>query len=234
MARIGGFTGIVFLLLACSPGVTHAATDPQAVRADDAGTLAGIVRTLDWGREGPYTFRSVNVSGDIQTARKITFKAKDVAPPAACLKRDDCRKAVTMVIPGDVACVKCVETVDVMGTAHCSQAVLSQNCGFRLRVKLVDTHPWKYNFIPVIEFLQPSSAGCRPSEIECVKDKTCWKNFNSYCRQCLGHPVEKCVCRNERGPLPDRTACTFMISGDMICVGDCRDGQCEPTDERCR
>ena len=235
MARMHGFMiGIVFLLVLACSGLINAAPYEEPVRAGSAGALTGIVRALIWDREGPYTAQAMNLSKDIRVTQRITLAAKDMAVPEVCLKRDDCRKAVTMVIPKDMAGVECVKTEDVMGAPHCVEAVLSQNSTFRIRAKLLDTHPWKYNFIPVVEFTEASTHACKPGELQCLRDKTCWKNFNGYCRYCLARPVERCACQNEKGPLSDGTSCTFFISGDMVCVGKCRDGLCESTDGRCR
>ena len=236
MTRMHGLlAGIVFLLLLVSSGLAQAAPDDETVKVDSAGKLAGVIRALNWDREGPYTTaQGMNVSRDIETTRSVSLTAKDIAIPAVCLKRDDCRKAVTMVIPRDMTRVKCTKTEDVLGTEHCVEAMIMEKTIFRIRGKLVDTHPFTYNFIPVVEFLSPSTQGCKPGELQCAKDKTCWKNFNGYCRYCLGRPVDKCACQNEKGPLPDKTACSFFISGDLMCMGKCRDGQCESVDERCR
>lgn len=234
MTRMHGFIiSIALLFIITGPGVVGAAPD-EAVRIDDAGSLTAVVRALTWDREGPYTARTMHISKDLQITRKVTLPAKDIPVPEACLKRDDCRKAITMVIPKDMAGAECVKTEDVMGTRHCIEAVFLEKSTFRIRAKLVDTHPWKYNFIPVVEFIGASTHACKPGELKCPGDNTCWKNFNGYCRYCLGVPVERCACRNENGQLPDKTACTFFISGDMVCVGKCRDGLCESADGRCR
>lgn len=224
-------TVLIFVVMA--PGVIGAAPE-EPVRIDNTASLTGVIRALKWDREGPYTAQAMNISKDIQIMRKVTLAARDMAVPEACLKRDDCRKAITMVIPKGMAGVECVKTEDVMGTRHCIETVLSEKSTFRIRAKLVDTHPWKYNFIPVVEFIEASTHACKPGELKCPGDKTCWKNFNGYCRHCLGIPVERCACQDEKGPLPDKTQCTFFISGDMVCVGKCRDGLCESTDGRCR
>ncbi len=224
---------IVLLFIVMGPGLAGAAPQ-ETVRIANAGSLTGVVRALAWDREGPYTAKAMNISKDIQIVRKITLDAKDIAVPEACLKRDDCRKAITLVIPRGMAGVECLKTEDVMGARHCTEVVLSEKSTFRIRAKLVDTHPWKYNFIPVVEFIEASTHACEPGELQCPGDKTCWKSFNGYCRYCLGIPVEKCACRNEKGALPDETVCTFFISGDMACMGRCRGGLCESADARCR
>ncbi len=177
--------GIAFLLLLGNSSLIQAGTNEQSVKIDSAGKLINILRTLKWGREGPYTAQGIQLSRDIEITRSFLLNAKDVAVPAACLKRDDCRKSVTMIIPGNMTGVKCVKTEDVLGTEHCIQADVSEKSTFRLRGKLVDTHPWTYNFIPVIEFIEATTHGCKPGELQCARDKTCWKNFNSYCRYCL-------------------------------------------------
>ncbi len=235
MVRICGFViGIFVLFIAATACAGELKADAAPVGVDNTGALTGIIRALNWDHEGPYTARALNISKDIQVRRTVTLAAKDIAVPEACLKRDDCRKAVTLVIPKGMAGVQCVKTEDVMGARHCIEAVISEKSMFRISAKLVDTHPWKYNFIPVVEFLEASTRACQPGEFQCVRDKTCWNNFNGYCRFCLGHPVEKCACLNEKGPLPDKTSCMFFISGDMVCTGKCRDGQCESADVRCR
>ena len=226
--------GIVLLLLLGNSGLSQAGTNEQSLKIDSAGKLINALHTLNWDHEGPYTAQGIHLSGDIEITRAFILTARDVAVPTVCSKRDDCRKAVTMIIPKNMTGVKCIKTEEVLGTEHCIQADLSEKSTFRLRAKLIDTHPWTYNFIPVIEFVQASADGCKPGELQCARDKTCWKDFNSYCRYCLERPVETCACQNEKGSLPDKTACNFFISGDLICSGKCRDGQCAAIDERCR
>ncbi len=227
-------TGIVLLLFLANFGPIHAAGGESVLKVGSADKLTNILRTLDWDHEGPYTAKGVCLSEDIEITRSFTLAAKDVVVPAECSKRDDCRKAVTMVIPKDMKGVKCVRIENVLGTEHCVQVDLAEKSIFRLRGKLVDTHPWTYNFIPVVELVQASVDGCQPGELQCTRDKTCWKSFNSYCRYCLERSVTTCACENEKGLLPDRTSCSFFISGDLMCLGKCRDGQCVADDERCR
>lgn len=226
--------GMVSLLLLGSFGPIRAAADEPVLRIDSAAKLANILRTLNWDAEGPYRAKRVRLSGDIEITRAFALPAKDIAVPAECLRRDDCRKAVTMVIPKNMKGVKCAKTENVLGTEHCIQADFSEKSTFRLRAKLFDTHPWTFNFIPVLEFVQASTDGCKPGESPCARDKTCWNGFNTYCRYCLERSIETCACQNEKGSLPDKTACHFFISGDLVCSGKCRDGKCVAADERCR
>ncbi len=215
-------------------GLAQVRPEGKELKVDNLDKLVDIIRVLNWDREGPYTAQGINITRDIEITRSVILTANDIPIPASCIKRDDCRHAVTMVIPADMKSIRCMKTEDVLGAQHCTQAQILEKATFRLRAKLIDTHPWKYNFVPVLEFVQASTQGCRQGELQCVKDKTCWKNFNMYCRYCLGLPVEKCACRSEKGLLPDRTACSFFISGDLVCSGKCRDGQCEANDARCR
>ena len=226
--------GFLAILLSGVFGPVNAASDEQYLRVDNSGKLLKAVRSLDWDREGPYKAKAMRLSGDIEATRSFKISAKDIPVPAECSARDDCRKAVTMMIPKDLNGVKCLRTEDVLGTPHCVEALLSEKSMFRLRGKLVDTHPWTYNFIPVIEFVSSVKQGCKSGEFLCERDKTCFQHFNGYCRYCLERPPTACACQNEQGPLPDQTACNFMISGDYICMGKCSDGQCVSTDKMCR
>ena len=226
--------GIMVVLLSGFFGPASAASDEQYLRVDNSGKLLKAVRSLDWDREGPYKAKAMRLSGDIEATRSFKISAKDIPVPAECSARDDCRKAVTMMIPKDLNGVKCLRTEDVLGTPHCVEALLSEKSTFRLRGKLVDTHPWTYNFIPVIEFVPSAKQGCKPGELLCERDKTCFQHFNGYCRYCLERPARECACQNDKGPLPDQTACNFMISGDYVCMGKCNDGECVSADKMCR
>lgn len=226
--------GMVCLLLLGGLGPIEAATDEPALKIDSSAKLTNVLRALHWDPQGPYTAKGARLSGDIEITRAFVLAAKDIAVPAECLRRDDCRRAVIMEIPANMRGVRCARTENVLGTERCVQAELSEKSTFRLRGKLYDTHPWTFNFMPVLEFVEATAAGCKPGQLQCARDKTCWDGFNTYCRYCLERSIRTCACQNQKGPLPDKTACHFFISGDLVCSGECRDGNCVAADERCR
>lgn len=196
-----------------------------AMKADSLKGLIGEIGGLKWDYSGPYSARNSGVSADIDVPGSLSLSAKDIPVPASCLKRDDCRHASVMVIPKGFKGITCTQTENLLGVDYCVAAKLSKTT-FRLRGKMIDTHPWKWNFIPVLEFLAPCSEPCKPGEFRCAADNTCRTGFNGYCRNCLELPAKNCACLNEKGPLPEGTRCTWFISGDVICAGACRNGEC--------
>jgi hypothetical protein len=199
-----------------------------ATKVSSATDLIAHLDTLTWEWVGPYSSTLLPVSDDIELSTKLTVEAKDIAVPADCLNRPDCRHQVTFMINSSMARVFCEEEEQVEFLSGCAKLSLD-TLTVRFRASLQDTHPSQYNFVPIIEVLPECNAPCSQGQFECEANHTCWGSFGAYCRLCLAADKQDCACLTAQGPKPDDADCEFMVSGDVMCSGKCKDGRCEHT-----
>ena len=76
-----------------------------------------------------------------------------------------------------------------------------------------------------VGFYEPDEEGGNGRQRQA--DGVCYEAGESYCRLCEGGSKEDCACRGGEGPLAEGESCTYWQSGDVQCVGTCRQGVCE-------
>ncbi|MHB8110776.1 MAG: hypothetical protein ACYDHW_12185 [Syntrophorhabdaceae bacterium] len=215
----------IMILSVFIPGMSGAADIPkQKIKSTDE--FLDKIQRLKWNYTGPYSSGRIDVSGDIELTPGIVIKSKAIPVPSECQGRSDCRPVILMTIAKDVRGISCIKSENILGKEYCISASIAQKTTVRLRGKLVDTHPWEFNFIPVLEIMGSSTTPCTKGQLLCSRDKLCWNSFPEYCRFCLELRVEECACRSEKGIAPDASACMYFVSGDVMCPGKCRNGKC--------
>ena len=55
------------------------------------------------------------------------------------------------------------------------------------------------------------------------------RSARMHCAFCLSGTKEQCACWDGKESLTDSTACSFMVSGDVMCEGVCQAGTCHYT-----
>ena len=190
---------------------------------NQAQQLIAILNALEYAYQGPYSSGHLPITEDIQINGTVVITPGQIQVPEECLDREDCRHCLGFSNLYEAAGVSLISNP---GYVACPAGTLRlTNVKVRFRKLLIDTHPWIFNFIPVIQVLPPSDHPCEASEIKCDHDHVCYSTL-SYCQYCLGLSHQECVCRDESGVFPDGTVCEFFLSGDIIIRGECQDGEC--------
>lgn len=91
---------------------------------------------------------------------------------------------------------------------------------------MLDTHPGRYNFVPIVEVLAACAAPCGATELACEATHTCWSDARDHCAYCLGGDNDACACWNGTGFEDDDTPCEVAVSGDVYMPGTCQSGVC--------
>jgi hypothetical protein len=209
-----------------SGGTRQAATAPIRVRTKKE--LLAVLAKLRWNMVGPYSSKHPALSPDVRVIGTITLLPGDVPVPDLCGKRDDCRQSVAVDLTRQgVQGVACTRKEKVLWHDVCGEVTFSDTT-IRFQGVMTDTHPARWNFIPLLHVLPAASAPCAKGEFRCPADMTCLRSYSEYCRLCLGLAKETCACRGPKGPLPDGSECSYMISGDVIGLGACVKGECVP------
>ncbi|MCK5255915.1 MAG: hypothetical protein KAQ81_07830 [Deltaproteobacteria bacterium] len=171
----------------------------------------------------PNTSGHLPITEDIQIIGTVTLSSEHLIVPEECANRNDCRNQVGFedMYGADGISLSPISS-DIPGFSPSSLTLT--NIKLRFRPLLIDTHPWLYNHVPVIMLMPPSDQEC--NGIKCEIDQVCYDRYQDYCQHCLALSHQECVCRDENGIFPDGTFCQFFISGDVIMMGECQDGEC--------
>lgn len=200
---------------------------PVSIQLHNSVDISSLASALDWTFTGGYSSLRVPISGDLQAAESIELTAADLKPPASCLERPDCRRAVAIEISDQLPAITCQSTEQVLWKETCAIVSFPAGARFRIRGILYDTHPGEWNFIPILQVLPPSDMPCREGELRCEADNTCFASFDDYCRTCLGQEKERCACQSPQGDLPNGSDCQYWLSGDVLQAGKCQAGVCK-------
>lgn len=196
---------------------------PAVEVADAAGLLAQL-NALSWSSRGPYTSSRLPLSGDIRVKGTVSVTGDKVTAPSSCTA-GVCPPRASFVIVDRNASVSC-DAPDTAAWMQVCGGVTLRDTTVRFRAVVQDTHPGIYNYTPVIEVVDSCEKPCKAGEMRCKADNTCWSSYEDFCRLCLGRDKKICPCWSASGPLPEGTACHFMVSGDVGCSGTCQAGRC--------
>jgi len=197
----------------------------------DEGTLRALLDGAPWSWLGPYTSARLEVTGDVSFTAAVVLDAAELAVPQGCAGQLDCRQRVGFTLDQNLVGVTCEALDQESWLSLCGKVAFDAGTTVRFRATLQDTHPSEWNFVPMIEVLPSCEADCAEGELRCQADNTCWSGFETYCRLCLEEDKTVCPCQTVDGAKPDGEACSFMVSGDVICGGECNTGVCDYTGE---
>lgn len=201
-------------------------TCPQPQEIQTGYQINKILASLEWTPAGEYSSRPLGITADIRFPKPVTLNPGDIQPPQRCLDRPDCRHTVVLDMSRWVEGANCLEEEPVLWLNSCKVVEFEQDTVLRFRVKLLDTHPGEWNYIPTIELVPSCSTPCQSNQFRCALDNTCWDSFDQFCRICLGKEKEQCACQSPQGDLPDGSDCQYWISGDVLEAGKCASGWC--------
>jgi len=202
-----------------------------ATDVTDAAALGALLDEASWSWVGPYTSTRMEVTGDVHFTDAVVFDALDLAVPPGCAGQFDCRQRVGFTLGQDLAGVTCDALDEESWLSLCGTVAFDADTTVRFRATLQDTHPSEWNYVPIIQLLPACEAECAEGELRCPADNTCWSSFESYCRLCLEEDKTICPCQTIDGDAEDGESCSFMVSGDVMCGGECKAGACEYTGE---
>ncbi len=216
-------TGLVTTSISTSV-VEFQCPDPVAVTT--AEEILAILAETDWRGSAAYSIGTVSMTPDLAVSGTVVLHAEDVPVPASCLERNDCFDGASFLMGGGY------EGVTIDGTAgpdfQTGAATLTlSDTTIRLQPYLRDTHPGPYNAVPFVSVAEACSTPCREGSKRCPVDGVCYAEGDIYCRRCEGFSAADCVCR-----LPDASFaddgefCSYPLTGDVMCAGECRNGTC--------
>lgn len=200
-----------------------------ATTVGDAPALIGVLDGLTWNWVGPYTSKLQIYSDDVEVQGKLTVAGHQLAVPPDCLSRSDCRQQVSFRLASAVSGVTCVKQQTEIPWLDSCDEIAIENTTVRFYAAHYDTHPSLYNFVPLITVVASCQTPCAAGALRCQANQSCFASFESYCRLCLERDKQACPCLTAAGNEADGTACDFMVSGDVVCSGECKDGFCQHT-----
>jgi hypothetical protein len=206
---------------------------PGPIAIASTADLVEVLADITWEGLGEYTSGLLSITPDLVVSGTVVLEAADLPIPADCLARPDCSPQggfwIGAPVPGVVA------GGDAPGPCVVGFARLTlTDTTIRLRPTLYDTHPCQYNFVPFVEVVGPCGSPCGPDAELCPYDGACYRAGATFCRLCEGGSKEDCACQGSEGPLEEGASCTYWVSGDVQCVGACRQGACESANSLCR
>ncbi|MBU1494183.1 MAG: hypothetical protein KJ956_09465 [Actinobacteria bacterium] len=215
----GQTTGVVE-----APGVTFDTTAcPDPIEVSTVAGLIDVLAAVTWDWVGPYSSGSTPPSADLLVVGEITIDGAQVPLPEDCLGREDCRHTAVFSASREGAVVAGGDN-----WFEGESSLTLADTTVRVSAAMMDTHPGPYNFIPLITVIGPCGEACAVGQLACQADLSCYGDFDTFCRRCQNGSAEECACRDVEGPLPDGTTCDYWVSGDVIEVGTCRSGRCQP------
>jgi hypothetical protein len=199
---------------------------PDPVTIASTEELVAVLAATSWENLGGYTSGPLPITPDLVVVGTVVLEAADLPIPQTCLDRSDCSRKGGFRIGVPVAGV--LAEGEAEGSCITGFARLTfSDVTFRLRPVLYDTHPCAYNFVPLVAVVGACGAPCREGQLLCPVDGVCYEAGSAFCRLCEGATKESCACRGAQGPLAEGASCTYWQSGDVECVGACRQGVCE-------
>ena len=197
--------------------------DPITVGSPD--DLVAVLAAIPWEGLGAYTSGPLPITPDLVVAGTVVLEAADLPIPANCLGRSDCRPQGAFRVGTPLPGVALEGEAGLDCTSGAVRLTLTDTT-VRLRPFLRDTHPCRYNFVPLVEVAPPCGSPCGDGQALCPVDGVCYAVGTGFCQACEGGTKEACACRGPEGPLEDGASCTYWQSGDVRCDGTCRQGAC--------
>jgi hypothetical protein len=197
--------------------------DPIAVASTE--DLVAVLAATAWEGLGAYTSGPLPITPDLVVTGTVVLNAADLPIPANCLGRTDCQPQGTFRTGTPVPGATLEGEADLTCTEGYARLTLSATT-VRLRPALRDTHPCRYNFVPIVEVAPPCGSPCGEGQALCPVDGVCYSAGTGFCQACEGGSKEACACRGPEGPLEDGASCTYWESGDVRCDGRCEQGVC--------
>lgn len=204
--------------------------DPVAIGSTE--DLVAVLAATSWVGMGGYTSGPLPITPDLVVSGTVVLESSDLPIPQGCRDRSDCSPEggfrmgipVTGVVAEGEALGSCVD-----GYAR----LTITDTTLRLRPVLYDTHPCRYNFVPIVTVAPPCGTACGEGSRICPYDGSCYAAGDVFCRLCTGGSREVCACQGPEGPREEGASCSYWQSGDVQCVGTCRQGSCESADALC-
>ncbi|MFH1330916.1 MAG: hypothetical protein ABIJ48_09745 [Actinomycetota bacterium] len=198
---------------------------PNPVTVTSAEDLVAVLTATAWAGLGSYTSGPLPITPDLVVVGTIVLDASALPVPEDCRGRADCSPQAGLRV--DLP----VDGVVAEGDANleCGDAysrVIFTDTTVRLRPYLRDTHPCRFNFVPLVEVAPPCGSPCGEGQRLCPVDGVCYAAGTGFCQACEGGAKEACACRGPEGPLEDGSDCSYWQSGDVLCDGTCRQGVC--------
>ena len=183
--------------------------------------LLSILNSLEYEYLEP---RNLPLTEDIQIIGTVTISSEQMEVPEECtIEYNYCRQSVGFENKYEADGIS-LSPLSAEYFYPPSSLTLT-NVKLRFRPLIINTGPWEYNFVPVIQLMPPSDRECEDVQTRCDVDQVCYDSYYSYCIYCLALNQAKCRCRDENGIFDDGTPC-MMISGDVLSEGECQDGEC--------
>ena len=218
------------------PEEADATTDgcrpPRLVRSP--ADWAAVFAPLDWSspRVAPMWWSAP--SEDLRITGRVVLDSAQIPRDPSCREAEGCRAhAVLAMPPADLPGVRCTRPLELEIETVCERLELHETL-VRWRAFRWSALPWFSGTIPMVQLIPACATPCRPGEVRCERDQTCWPSIEAHCLACLREPPVVCACRDAAGDRPDGAACTYMIGNDRMGSGQCLRGQCVNEDPRGR
>jgi len=205
---------------------------PDPITITSTEDLVAALVGLSWEGLGAYTSGVLPITPDLVVTGTVTLEAADLPIPQNCLDRSDCSREGGFWVGAPVPGVGGEGDADLpCGDAY-ARLVLTETT-LRLRPFLYDTHPCRFNFVPIVEVAAPCGSPCGEGQALCPVDGVCYAAGTGFCQACEGGSKETCACWGVDGPLDEGASCYYWQSGDVKCLGTCRQGTCASADSLC-
>jgi hypothetical protein len=199
---------------------------PEPRIVTSAEDITDELSALIWEGLGAYSSGVLPITSDLVIIGSIALNASALPVPNDCLQRSDCSPQAGLIL--DSAVTGAVGEGDA--NLECGDSysrVILTDTTVRLRPYLGDTHPCRYNAVPMVVVMPPCGTACGEGQGLCPADGVCYELGTGYCQACEGGTKEVCACRGPEGPLAEGASCRYWQSGDVLCEGHCRQGGCD-------
>lgn len=199
---------------------------PDPVTVSSTEDLVAVLAATSWEGLGGYTSGPLPITPDLVVTGTVVLEAADLPVPQGCLDRSDCSPQGGFSLPSPVPGAA-AEGDAGLPCGDSSARLTLTDTTVRLRPYLRDTHPCRFNYVPAVAVLPACGVPCGEGQALCPYDGVCYAVGSTFCRLCAGGSKEACACQGEDGPLAEGASCTYWQSGDVQCMGTCRQGTCE-------
>ena len=233
-----------FLLLSCGgrshigaparkdtgPGGQKDSAPPPSCKApaviSSLEPMLDALNKLSYQTYGNYSSTVLKISDDFRFTASQEVEANKVKVPSTCGSYG-CRPKITFVVEGGAKGVTCLQKEQVAWFLGCAKLRIQGGASLRFQAAIVDTHPGKYNFAPVIYVHPQCNTPCKAGQLRCQANNLCFDDFNKFCRLCQARDRQECACHTEKGRMADGAQCHYATSGDTSKGGKCKAGNCE-------
>jgi len=198
---------------------------PAPVAISTPEDLVGVLVALPWEGAGGYTSGPLPITPDLVVTGTVVLEAAGLPIPPNCLGRRDCSPDGGFWADASLAGVTAEGDAGLTCASAAARLTLTDTT-VRLRPFLRDTHPCAFNFVPLVQVEPPCGTPCGAGASLCPVDGVCYAEGDRFCRLCESGTKEACACRGPQGPLPEGSSCSYWESGDVLCEGSCRQGEC--------